>query len=313
MGWGLRSQTGTADANLVTVSTSEYDANGNVTKTTSMVDGTTANDRVSYFRYDWRDRQTETDASDGTVLIRTRRTYDNRGNVTQADEYTHSYASASLINRAESFFDGRNRQYRTIRYGVEVGTGTLQPALTSEIYFDQAGRTVRSTPAGKVGFSVVEYDTAGRTQEQFRAWGGTLDLAAPGDISTAIVIEQSGFHYDDAGNSTYISLRQRFDNATGAGALQDPSNEPKARVSYVANYPDALGRTVATANYGTNGGSAWTRPATIPARSDTVLVSSTVFNDAGEQEESTDPMGTVTRQEFDAAGRMVKLIENYQP
>jgi len=95
------------------------------------------------------------------------------------------------------------------------------------------------------------------------------------------------------------------------GALQNPTTAPKARVSYVANYPDALGRTVAVANYGTYGGAAWSRSATIPARSDDVLVSSSVFNAAGEQTESVDPMGTVMKSGFDQAGRQIKTIENY--
>ena len=316
MSWTMQSSTGTTEANLVTVSVNEYDdgvagGNGNLTKTISLVDGSTANDRVVQYRYDWRNRQIETEANDGTRIVLSQRVYDNRGNVTKVDEYQTSISTGNLINRAESFFDVRNRQYRTKRYGVTVGTGTLQPALTSETYYDQAGRTVRSTPAGKVGFSVVEYDTAGRTKRQVRGYGGTLDLSNPSDISSAVIVEQGDFHYDNAGNSIWSASRQRFDNTTGNGALQNPTTAPKARVSYVANYPDALGRTVAVANYGTYGGAAWSRSATIPARSDDVLVSSSVFNAAGEQTESVDPMGTVMKSGFDQAGRQIKTIENY--
>jgi RHS repeat-associated protein len=316
MSWTLRSLVGTTTANLQPISTNEYDGgaaggDGNLTKVTHLVDSNSGNNRVILFRYDWRNRQTETEANDGTRTIISRRTYDNRGNVTQVDEFQTSITPANRINRAQSFFDARNRQYRSKRFGVVVGTGALRPALTSEVYYDQADRTVRNTPAGKVGFSVVHYDTAGRTQQQFRAWGGTLDLTNPGDISTATVIEQSEFQYDKAGNSTSVSFRQRFDDATGTGALQNPTVEPKARVSYVANYPDALGRTIATANYGTNGGAAWRRPAVVPSGSDTVLVTLFRYNDAGEQNESMDPAGTVTRQDFDQAGRLITTIENY--
>ncbi len=38
--------------------------------------------------------------------------------------------------------------------------------------------------------------------------------------------------------------------------------EPKARVTYAANWRDGLGRGVASADYGTNGGTALTRPDT---------------------------------------------------
>jgi hypothetical protein len=43
-------------------------------------------------------------------------------------------------------------------------------------------------------------------------------------------------------------------------------------VSYAARYYDLANRLLAYVNVGTNGGSAWTRPSTAPAASDTVLV-----------------------------------------
>ena len=180
----------------------------------------------------------------------------------------------------------------------------------SNSYCEQAILTVRQTPAGKVGFSVTHYDALGRVTVQLWAFGGTLDLGDPGNVSDATVTEQSESAYDHAGNAISVTSRQRFDDATGTGELHDPATEPKARVSFAASYPDAIGRTQAQADYGTNGGTAWTRPATVPTRSDTVLVTSFMFDDAGDQTESTDPMGTVTRQEFDQAGRVVKTIDN---
>ncbi len=59
------------------------------------------------------------------------------------------------------------------------------------------------------------------------------------------------------------------------------TDTPQARVTYIANWPDALGRVVATADYGTNGGTSLSRPATIPARSDTVLLTSMVYDNTG--------------------------------
>lgn len=85
---------------------------------------------------------------------------------------------------------------------------------------------------------------------------------------------------------------------------------PKARVTYMASYPDALGRTVATVNYGTNGGSTLSRPSTIPTPSDTVLVSSTTFDSAGNQETMTDPSGMVVHMEHDDAGREITKTMN---
>jgi RHS repeat-associated protein len=317
MGWQTQSLTGTSEGNLVVTALQEYDGgaeegDGNLTKVTRKADDSAGNDRVKNFDYDWRNRRTVSSASDGTRTILSVNAYDNRGNVTQVDEYHTEIAAGNLLNRAQSFFDGRNRLYRTKRYGVDITDGgALKPVLTGEKYYDQAGRTVRSTPAGKVGFRVTRYDAIGRALKQFQAYGGTLNPANPGSLSGATVIEQGEFAYDGAGNAISTTVRQRFDDATGTGELKNPSAQPKARVSYVAGYPDALGRPIATADYGTNGGAAWTPPDTIPSRSDTVLVSSSMYDAAGNLTEDTDPMGTVTTQEFDQAGRRVKTVENW--
>ena len=108
------------------------------------------------------------------------------------------------------------------------------------------------------------------------------------------------------------TVRQRFHNATGTGELTSPSGfQPKARVSYAAMWYDEVGRPVASADYGTNGGSTFTRPDSAPFSSDTVLVSTTWYNSSGEAYKTIDPAGREDRQEFDDAGRTVKTIQNY--
>lgn len=133
-------------------------------------------------------------------------------------------------------------------------------------------------------------------------------------VSDDVILEQVEFTYDPAGNVIQTVTRQRYHNApdTQTGPLNDPSTTPKARVTYSAAYPDALGRTVATVEYGTNGGTALTRPGTIPARSDTVLVNTTTFDDAGNVAQTVDPAGMVTRVAHDDAGRKTEVVENYQ-
>lgn len=88
------------------------------------------------------------------------------------------------------------------------------------------------------------------------------------------IVEQVEFGYDDGGNLTETVTRQRFHNAPSSptGELKNPSETPKAQVTYSASYPDALGRTVATADYGTNGGTALVRSSTIPTGSDNQVV-----------------------------------------
>lgn len=95
---------------------------------------------------------------------------------------------------------------------------------------------------------------------------GTITYAEAGNISADTVLKQIETAFDEASNAIQTTTRDRYDSATGTGALGTPSSAaPMARVEYVAQYPDALGRTVAVANYGTNGGASLSRPDTIPA------------------------------------------------
>ena len=106
--------------------------------------------------------------------------------------------------------------------------------------------------------------------------------------------------------------RRRLHDATGTGQLTTVSgSQPRARVSYLAYWHDELGRQIAQANYGTNADAVLTRPATVPTRSDDVLVSEIFYSDAGEAFKTIDASGREDRQEFDDAGRVTKVIENY--
>jgi len=79
----------------------------------------------------------------------------------------------------------------------------------------------------------------------------------------------------------------------------------------LATWIDGVGRQFASADYGTNGGATFTRPATVPTRSDTILLSTTSYNNDGEVFSTLDPQNTETRFEYDDAGRQVIQIENY--
>jgi len=62
-------------------------------------------------------------------------------------------------------------------------------------------------------------------------------------------------------------------------------------------------------------GTAFSRPSTVPARSDTGLVSSTTYNARGEANQTADPtgtLGTVADLTFDDAGRLTEKIEDQQ-
>lgn len=131
-------------------------------------------------------------------------------------------------------------------------------------------------------------------------------------LSDDVILEQVEYTFDAVGNAILAVTRERYHTAVDSqkGPLNDPSTTPKARVTYVAFYHDPLGRVIATADYGTNGGTALTRPAAIPARSDNVLVTTFSYDASGNLTTITDPAGKVTSIQYDARGREIERILN---
>jgi YD repeat-containing protein len=158
---------------------------------------------------------------------------------------------------------------------VNQSTGVpSSSALTTNTYYNHRGQVIEvSNPGGLV--EKMQYDGAGRQTEDYQTDGaGGTSWTAAGSVASDNVLQQTDTSYDAASNVIEVTTRQRFDNETTLGALGNPTTAPKARVSYIANYYDAANRETATVDVGTNGGSTWTRPGTVPARSDAVLVTS---------------------------------------
>ncbi|OAI41010.1 hypothetical protein AYO40_00590 [Planctomycetaceae bacterium SCGC AG-212-D15] len=298
--------------NMVQVTLNVYDANAaggdnNLTQQTQYVDGSTT--RVTSFLYDWRDRQTDVD---GEVDFYARTYYDNLDRVIKNERY-NTTLSGNLIGRSLSFFDDRSRVFQTVRFAVDITTGLVGNSLTDNTWFDAAGNVLKSLPAGSSLFTKYAYDGIGRMTAQYQAFN-VSETGYPNPLVTNdTVMEQAEQTYDAASNVIQTTSRQRYHNATGLGALGTPSSsQPLARVTYVAPYPDTLGRNQATADYGTNGGVTLSRSSTIPARSDTCLVSSTLFDSAGNVLSTTDPAGMVTCFSYDNVGREVQRVLNCQ-
>ena len=75
------------------------------------------------------------------------------------------------------------------------------------------------------------------------------------------VLEQSEPGYDASGNVIQTTSYARKHTAGGTGELTTST----ARVTYTASWYDDANRQTASANYGTNGGSAFSRPSSAPA------------------------------------------------
>ena len=302
---------GAAGNNMVLVTENEYDSAGdggddNLTKTTQHVNATTT--RVTTYTYNWRNRRTDTD---GEIDSYEKVYPDNLDRVTKTERYDTT-ANGNLIARSETKYDDRGHVYQTLRYAVNPSTGAVGNALTDNSWYDAAGSVIKTLPAGSKLFTKNTYDGLGRRTKQYQ--GFDIDETAYADASSVTgdtILEQTETAYDAASNSTQTTQRQRYHNATGTGELNGPSGvQPKARVTYTATWHDPLARSIATADYGTNGGSTLSRPDTIPQRNDTVLVTNMTYNSAGQLSTQTNPGGIKTCFEYDAGGRQVAQVLN---
>ena len=186
---------------------------------------------------------------------------------------------------------------------MNPSNGTVGSSLVSDTWFDAAGRTLKQQGASSDAFSKMVYDGLGRVTKQYTAFDtDETAYADADDVTGDTVLEQSVVTYDASGNVIQTTAYARKHTENGTGELTSSS----ARVTYAASWFDGANRATASANYGTNGGSAFSRPSTAPARSDTVLVTSTEYNTVGQAYKTTDPAGKESRSEFDDAGRTTK-------
>ena len=178
----------------------------------------------------------------------------------------------------------------------------------SDTWRDAAGRTIKQQGASSDAFSKTAYDGLGRVTKQYQAYDtDETAYADADDVTGDTVLEQSVPSYDASGNVIQTTSYARKHTEGGTGELTTSS----ARVTYTASWFDGANRQTATANYGTNGGSAFSRPSTAPARSDTVLVTSTAYNTAGRPTRPSIRRGRKAAAEFDDAGRTTKQIGDY--
>jgi hypothetical protein len=309
----------------------------NLTQTTQYPGGGATN-RVTQNWYDWRDRlvasKSGVQATEDTTTHRPI-SYTNFDNLSEAwqvqsydgDTVTLTYSSgvpqapaASLLRgQTKATYDDQGRAYLSQTYSVNPSTGAVSSnSLNTNTWYNHRSLVIKtSQPGGLVRKNA--YDGAGRTTVSYTTDG--YGDAAPGQSnnwanagtvsSTNNVLEQVETGYDADGNAILTTTRQRNHDETTGGPLGNATTTPKARVSYVAGFYDAANRVTATVDVGTNGGTAWTRPATPPAASDTVLVTSTAYNAAGWVDTVTDPRGIQSKTFYDNLGRRTKSVAAY--
>lgn len=303
--------------NLKAVELLEYDdnaggGNGNLTEQRRPVDDTSTNDRVVTHAYDYRNRRIRTEADDGTPrLFLAVIDYDNLNQPISGTIYHSGVAEGNCIARAETKYDKRSRPYEQKTWGVDPSTGNLTNALIAGTWYDPNGNVIQQTAPGSGQSTKTEYDALNRDIVQYMVVPGALPTGTPAnDVSDDIVVEQSEITYDRGGDPTVSARRQRLHDSTGKGALGNVSSaEPRARVSFVVNYFDPIGRQRYTSNYGTNGGAALVRP-DLPAKSSgTILINETRYAADGQPGNTIGPDGRIDRTEFNKLGQPRRIIE----
>ncbi|VTU01332.1 rhs repeat-associated core domain-containing protein : YD repeat protein OS=Isosphaera pallida (strain ATCC 43644 / DSM 9630 / IS1B) GN=Isop_2419 PE=4 SV=1 [Gemmataceae bacterium] len=297
---GFWSPTNLAGTNTVKVAEYQYDGGGvglgNLTKVTEIPGGGAAN-RVTQAWFDWRGRAVAVKAgvegSEGTGVNRplVYTDYDNLGRVTKtrtydADGVTPTITSgvpqplAAGLLRAQSTtsYDELGRAFRSSTFSVNPSTGAVSTnSLRTDVWYDSRGNVIKTaSPNGLVQKAVI--DGAGRVTVSYATdGGGDTTYAHAGTVTGDRVVTQAETTYDRDGNVIQTTLRERFHDATGTGMLGSPAVGNGARVSHAGYYYDNAGRLTAAVDVGTNGGTWWTRPGTVPSRSATTLVTSYAF------------------------------------
>ena len=222
---------------------------------------------------------------------------------------TNDPSDDRLLARAEQFYDERGRVWKQVQSIVNPATGAVTGKMQSLLWFDAAGRTIKSQGFGENHFTKTFYDSLGRATKSFISYdAGDTSYATATTVTGDTIFEQSVMTYDNLGNIILAASVERKVNQNATGELTLST----ARFQYVANWFDPMGRQIATANYGTNGDATLTRPATVPARSDNVLITENFYDaDTGRAFRTVDPAGKDQRNFFDAMGRTVKTIANY--
>jgi len=267
---GIDDQGVTIDS--VLLSENQYDhgsdgGDGNLTRQTQFVSDTES--RVTEFAYDWRNRQIEII---GELDFFQKTDFDNLNRPVQVEQRDGS-TSGQLLSSTATLYDNRGRVYRTIRYGVDPGNGSIAGQQTQDTTYDQAYNVLRQEPAGAMEFQTFEYNSLGQR----------VSVTNPLDEATL-------YSFDDAGNLV---------------STTDANEEIWTR-----GY-DPLGRLIRSTNpldqstrYGFNDSGEQT---TVTNPLDEITTSS--FDDAGRLVAVSDPLDQVTTYAYDNNGNQVSITD----
>ena len=212
------------------------------------------------------------------------------------------YFALGIITIALSFslcYKESSQFSKPERSVVDPNTGAVEGKLQSFTWYDEEGKIIKTQAPGEVKQSRTVYNSLGRVIK--------TDVALP----DGTVYQQTEYVYDAVGHTIMTVSAERQLNQSGTGALLIDA-APQGRFHFTASWFDGAGREIASADYGTNGNEPLVAPLTVPARSDTVLLTETFYDSAtGRAYKTIDPAGRESRTFVDALGRTVKTVANY--
>lgn len=264
---------------------------GNLTMITQHPSSSPTDDRVTKMHYDWRNRLIAAEQLGVPHPPVTYFVYDNldqvveeygfdgtgwEGNdVSPKDEIPDRPSDDMMLSKTTYDYDDQGRLYRQKVYSVapqydEKGdiTGTSLESdkyLTTEYWYDGNGNTIKEAATGSPTVK-TQFDALGRVKRQFVTDGtedadriqsvGGLQHAPTAyerarTVSGDRVIEQTETQYDGYGDAIFVRTAQRLPSDD---ASLGPLSRANARVTYLANYYDTVGRLVKTVDFGTGYG-----------------------------------------------------------
>ena len=334
--------------NMVTTAATVYDTNSRVvTQKVYVVDSST-DERATDYLYDYRGRRIVTLSPQAPYAVAE---YDNLGRMVAVAAFGSSsgltastVASSTTTNRVSlstMSYDERGMTWKSERHKINQSTGASSDTLETLTWYDPDGRAIK---VDGEQLTKTRYDTLGRVAQSFvlattddavNTYSDVYDstaLWADVDGDKVLVETQNG--YDEDTDEVLVSgtIERFHDDTTTTGpldttndggdgnALKFTDGNVLGRIQITARWYDELHRPTTTAFYGTNHAtksvgtfdrSATSEPSGSDSGPTTRIVTKTNYNDDGTVFEQRDANGTITRYEYDDAGRMVATIRNY--
>ncbi len=318
----------------------EYDSgsdkgNGYLTKRTLYVQDSDTAKRDTSFSHDVRGRALlQTNPATPHVFSK----FDNMGHPVASAQYSSTASidvatddptteTSNRLALSQKFYDEMGRVWKAQRHKIDDADGSDDDNLQTLTWYDAAGRAIKVD-----GSQLTKsfFDRLGRQTHRFvlsddndTAYANADDVAGEhvleehqttfestdsNDVVMSAVIARRHNDYSGIGTETTGALDT---NADGDNLMYTATNV-KGRIQITATWYDRFGRRTDVVRYGTYGDTDFDRDGlSVPARSDTALLTEYEYNTDGTLKEVMDPKALVTRHEYDELGRQTKVINNY--